>query len=147
MAHDKHVLRSKNLPNYELGLYMIIASIKSIPLRIPFQTGGKVWKMSGQPWNFLDFVLVRVEMEDGTVGWGDAFAYQCRASVHAAIEQMVAPVAIGCDHSNITPLMLEMQKKLHLFGRYGITMFAVSGLDIVLWDAAAKSGNMPLCRL
>jgi len=126
---------------------MIIADVQSIPLRIPFQTGGKAWEMSGQAWNFLDTVLVRVEMEDGTVGWGDAFAYNCRAAVHGAVEQMVAPVVVGRDASDIAGLMAEMQQKLHLFGRYGITMFALSGLDIALWDAAAKSAGQPLCRL
>jgi len=34
-----------------------------------------------------------------------------------------------------------MQKALHLFGRYGITIFALSGLDIALWDLAAKAGG------
>ena len=63
---------------------MKIADIRPLSLRIPFQTGGKAWGVSGQDWNFLDFVLVRVELEDGAVGWGDAFGYNCRAAVHAA---------------------------------------------------------------
>ncbi len=126
---------------------MIIADVQSISLRIPFQTGGKAWELSGQSWNFLDFVLVRVEMDNGIVGWGDAFAYNCRASVHAAVEQMVAPVVVGQDASDIGRMMLDMQKKLHLFGRYGITLFALSGLDIALWDAAGKAAGQPLCRL
>lgn len=126
---------------------MIIADVRAVPLRIPFTTGGKDWEMSGQVWNFLDFVLVRVEMEDGTVGWGDAFAYHCRAAVKAAVEQMVAPLAVGRDATDISALMWEMQKRLHLFGRYGITLFALSGLDIALWDAAGKAAGLPLCRL
>jgi L-alanine-DL-glutamate epimerase-like enolase superfamily enzyme len=34
-----------------------------------------------------------------------------------------------------------------LFGRYGITMFAISGLDIALWDLAARLKGVPLHRL
>ena len=40
-----------------------------------------------------------------------------------------------------------MQRNLHLFGRYGITMFAISGLDIALWDLAAKIKGVPLHQL
>ena len=60
--------------------------------------------VSGQDWNFLDFVVVRVEMEDGTVGWGDAFAYNCRAAVHATVREMIAPVVIGRDASGISEI-------------------------------------------
>lgn len=42
--------------------------------------------------------------------------------------------------------MEQIQRNLHLFGRYGITMFAISGLDIALWDLAAKVKGVPLHR-
>ena len=43
--------------------------------------------------------------------------------------------------------MEQIQRNLHLFGRYGITMFAISALDIALWDLAAKAKGVPLHRL
>jgi L-alanine-DL-glutamate epimerase-like enolase superfamily enzyme len=43
--------------------------------------------------------------------------------------------------------MLELQKTLHNYGRYGQTLFALSGLDIALWDIAAKAAGVPLHRL
>jgi len=43
--------------------------------------------------------------------------------------------------------MEQIQRNLHLFGRYGITMFALSGLDIALWDLAARRRSEPLHRL
>lgn len=101
----------------------------------------------GAAWNMLDTVLVRVETDSGIVGWGEAFSYHCRQAVQAAVEHMVAPLVIGRDASDINALMYELQRKLHLWGRYGITMFALSGLDIALWDIAAKAAGMPLYRL
>ena len=126
---------------------MKIADIRSVPLEIPFSSGGPTWELSGQQWKNLDSVLVRVEMDDGTVGWGDAFAYHCREAVHAALEKMVAPIALGRDARDISALMTDLQRRLHLFGRYGVTMFALSGLDIALWDAAGKAAGLPLCKL
>ena len=62
---------------------------------------------------------------------------------------MIAPQARGLevpDAAGISAFMEQIQRNLHLFGRYGITMFAISGLDIALWDLAAAKG-VPLRRL
>jgi L-alanine-DL-glutamate epimerase-like enolase superfamily enzyme len=60
---------------------------------------------------------------------------------------MIAPRVIGRDAGDIARLSYELQQALHLHGRYGITIFALSGLDIALWDIAAKAANLPLHRL
>ena len=63
---------------------------------------------------------------------------------------MIAPQARGLeapDAAGIPAFMERIQRKLHLFGRYGITMFAISGLDIALWDLAARVEGEPLHRL
>ena len=65
----------------------------------------------------------------------------------AAIEDMVAPLVIDREVGQIPDFMRELQQVLHLFGRYGITMFALSGLDIALWDIAAKAAVKSLGRL
>ena len=57
---------------------------------------------------------------------------------------MVCPLVIGKEMTDIAAFTLDLQKKLHIWGRYGITMFAISGLDIALWDLAAKQAGVSL---
>jgi L-alanine-DL-glutamate epimerase-like enolase superfamily enzyme len=64
-----------------------------------------------------------------------------------AIDELIAPLCIGQDARQIAPLMLEVQKKLHVFGRGGALMYGVSAVDIALWDIAGKASNAPLYRL
>ena len=126
---------------------MIISKIDTIPLAIPFDTGAPKADFLKADWNKLNVLLVRVETDDGLVGFGEAFSYNCMGAVKAAVDEMVAPVVLGKSAANIAGLMHDLHHAMHLFGRYGITMFAISGLDIALWDLAGKAAGLPLHRL
>ena len=65
----------------------------------------------------------------------------------AAVNDMVAPRAVGHDAADIAGLHAKLQRDLHIFGRFGITAFAISGLDIALWDLAGKTAGVPAHRL
>jgi D-galactarolactone cycloisomerase len=126
---------------------MKITRVEAVPLSIPFAYGGEAVRFGGGTWRRLDFCLVRVETDGGAVGWGEAFSYSCRRPVAAAVNDMIAPRAIGHDAADIAGLHAKLQRDLHLFGRYGITVFALSGLDIALWDLAGKAVGKPLYEL
>ncbi len=126
---------------------MKIATVEAIPLDIPFTHGGKPFGWGGQAWTRLSILLVRVETESGLVGYGEAFSYSCRRAVQAALEDMIAPLAVGSDAGDIGALNQRVQRELHLQGRHGLTIFALSGLDIALWDIAGKAAGLPLHRL
>ena len=126
---------------------MKISRIDTIPLAIPHEHGGPPPTWGGQPWEALNILLVRVETADGMIGWGEAFSYNCMPAVQAVVDTTVAPILIGRDATDITSLMRELQQALHLFGRYGITMFGISAIDIALWDLAAKRAGIPLGQL
>ncbi len=126
---------------------MIITGVEAVPLAIPFRYGAEGWKLGSSGWKALDFCLVRVETDAGLVGWGESFSYSCRRAVAAAVRDMIAPIAIGKSCAQIGEIHAEIQKRLHIFGRFGITAFALSGLDIALWDLAGKSAGKPLHAL
>lgn len=125
-----------------------IKSVDVIPLRIPFEDGSdRSPGLMPTKWTELDFALVRVETSDGVVGWGDGFAYACRRATVAAIEDLVAPQVVGQEIGDLVEFNRALQKRLHLHGRYGITMFAISAIDIALWDIAAKQKDVSLAHL
>src|SRR6476660_3361220 len=128
---------------------MIIAGIEAIPLPILFKAGTKsdasAWGDSNLP--AADSLLVKVTTDRGLVGWGEAFGFRTVASAKLAIDQLIAPLCVGQDATRIESLMLEVNKKLHVFGRGGALAFAISAVDIALWDVVGKAATMPLCRL
>jgi L-alanine-DL-glutamate epimerase-like enolase superfamily enzyme len=95
----------------------------------------------------VDSLLVRVTTDDGLEGWGEAFGFRAVDSAKLAIETLIAPIFIGQDATRIRPLVLEVQKKLHIFGRGGVFAYGMSAVEIALWDIAGKAAKAPVCRL
>ena len=126
---------------------MKIARIYRQSVKVPYTYGGSHKGEGLRNWTTNNILLVRVETDSGLVGWGEAFCYGCTDAVKAALHNMIAPLAIGQDARDIAGLSYDLQQKLHLFGRYGATMFALSGIDLALWDIAGKLANQPLHRL
>lgn len=129
---------------------MEITDVRAHHIRIPYDAGVASFRQGASAISALDMVLVEVTTDSGLTGWGDAFAYVCPRTTRSAVEEMIAPQARGLkvpDAAGIPAAMEQIQRNLHLFGRYGITMFAISGLDIALWDLAAQVKGVPLHRL
>jgi D-galactarolactone cycloisomerase len=126
---------------------MKIVDVRTYTLDIPFDFGGPEGGWGPSAWKQLTTLLVRVETQSGLVGWGEAFGYSCADAVRHVIEQLVTPALIGRDAADIAGISRHLQQSLHLFGRYGITMFAISGIDIALWDIAGKAAGRPLNHL
>src|SRR3954469_19362643 len=129
---------------------MKITDVRAHHIRIPYDAGVASFRQGASAITALDMVMVEVTTDAGLTGWGDAFAYVCPRTTRSAVEEMIAPQARGLevpDAAGIPAVMEQIQRNLHLFGRYGITMFAISGLDIALWDLAARVKGVPLHRL
>ena len=129
---------------------MRIKEITPICIHLPFEHGAKKTKFHGQDWNKLEFVLVKVLMDNGAIGWGEAFGYVSWKSVQVTIETMIKPSLIGKEINNVEDihnLSQDIQKTLHIFGRYGITIYAISGVEIALWDALGKEKDLPIHKL
>ena len=128
---------------------MKITGIETIEVRIPYTAGGasqtSAW--GGKEWQTADALLVKVSTDAGVTGWGEAFGYNVIPATRAVVNEMIAPICIGADASDVESLMLDLQRKLHIFGRGGPVIYALSGLDSALWDIAGKSTDQSLYRM
>src|SRR6202163_3111537 len=129
---------------------MLITNVRAHHVRIPYDAGVASFRQGAAAIAALDMIIVEVSTDAGLTGWGDAFGYVSPRTTAMAVDEMIAPQARGLevpDAEGIPDFMDRIQRNLHLFGRYGITMFAISGLDIALWDLAARAKGVPLHRL
>jgi L-alanine-DL-glutamate epimerase-like enolase superfamily enzyme len=128
---------------------MIITGIETFPLRIPVKPGVKsdaaAWGDKNLP--AADSLLVKVMTDQGLTGWGEAFGFRAVGSAKLAIDELIAPLCIGQDATRIAPLMLRIQKRLHIFGRAGPLFYGLSAVDVALWDIAGKAAGAPVSRL
>lgn len=124
-----------------------IDSIEIIPLAIPFTHAGPPTGFGGTVWTKANYLLLKVTTSDGLTGWGEAFGYNVIPATRAALETIIKPQVIGKPSEDISALMDALERPLHIFGRSGPVQYALSGLDIALWDIAGKRAGMSVARL
>ncbi len=127
---------------------MKISKVEPILISVPYDRGGgPVPKADAVPWRNMDTLLIRVETSDGITGWGEAFGFGACVTTQTATTKLVGPLAIGRDAGDVAALMDDLARKLHNYGRNGPVSFALSGLDIALWDIAGQVAGEPLYRM
>ncbi len=94
-------------------------------------------------------MLVRVEMDDGVVGWGEAITMWPESSraAKAIVEGGLRPLLLGRDPRDTYAIWLAMKEQSWWYGHGGIVNFAVSALDIALWDLKGKALGVPRHQL
>jgi L-alanine-DL-glutamate epimerase-like enolase superfamily enzyme len=90
-------------------------------------------------------LLVEVETDGGVTGIGEAgLGGGVTANV---IDKVLAPLLVGQDPLLIEAHWQKMFATTRQFGRRGVVMNAISGIDIALWDIAGKVAKLPVYKL
>ena len=93
-------------------------------------------------------VLVKVTTKSGCVGWGESYAIVAPGAIGEIITDLLGPLCIGRDARDPMPLHEDLYDTMRVRGFIsGYFVDALAGLDIAVWDAAAKLADLPLSRM
>jgi len=94
-----------------------------------------------------DFVLVRVELADGTVGYGEAFHGHAGTAVAEIVNTTMQDVVVGRRADEMLAVREETRDRFLVASGMGGFIFALSGVDIAMWDAYGRSEGKPVWQL
>ncbi|MCG2591506.1 L-rhamnonate dehydratase [Ramlibacter sp. XY19] len=94
---------------------------------------------------FHSWTVVEIETDDGIVGLGNVAL--APAIAKAIIDEYLTPLVVGQDPWDYEYLWQRMYRATHAWGRKGITMAAISAVDLAIWDILGKSVNKPVFKL
>ncbi len=121
---------------------MKIRRIEPIAVRIPMK---KPVVMAGVEIRMAENVLVRVEADDGSVGWGEAASAPTMTG--ETIESMLAaiaylsPAVLGQAADDIGRILAVLDARM--YGNYG----AKAAIEIALHDLIGRAASRPACEL
>ena len=80
-------------------------------------------------------ILVRIDTDDGLSGYGVGGGGA--AGIHV-VQTVLREVLIGANAEDVEGLWDAMYRHTAAYGRKGIAMMAISGVDLALWDLRGK---------
>ncbi len=96
----------------------------------------------------FDLITATVGCSDGSTGTGYTYTGgRGGRAVHSLIEHDLAPMLVGADPTDVEGLNEQMGWHLHYVGRGGLVSFAISAVDIALWDRRCLALAQPLSHV
>lgn len=103
--------------------------------------------MHGEMTHF-EVVMVKITSEEGLEGIGYTYTIgEGGAAIRSLIDEAIKPLLLYEEAVRIEHLWEKMWWKLHYIGRGGLVSFAISAVDIALWDLRGKMAGQPLWKL
>lgn len=96
----------------------------------------------------FELITATILLEDGTEGTGYTYTGgRGGQAILAMIQSDLVPFLIGQSADDLSSVYDGMQRHIHYVGRGGVASFAISAIDIALWDCQGKQRGEPLWRM
>ena len=119
-----------------------IALVRAFSLRVPLPEPYGWARGRGAA---RETTLVQLVTDDGIEGWGECIGPP--AVVQAAVIDFFAPLVLGQNPLQTDPLWDKLWQAALPYGRRGVLIGALSGIDMALWDLKGKVLGLPLSVL
>lgn len=139
-----------------------IREVRAIWLRCPIEPDAQATSDFGAMETFST-VIVRITTEDGQVGHGETKAAGGSVSINHALRAMIelelGPQLAGLDARDINACWERLYNGVRAgyardrgrafpaLGRRGLTLCAIAGIDLALWDLVGRSLGVPAWQL
>ena len=141
---------------------MRISHVEAWWVRVPIESGRQHRSDFGQITTF-DAAILRIETDDGLVGWGEGKNAAGSAGEYGALVHLlnheIGPRLVGRDPRDVGVIWEMLYNgardqsaaraghAMPVLARRGLTLAAISAVDIALWDILGKSLGVPIWRL
>ncbi|WP_282134250.1 mandelate racemase/muconate lactonizing enzyme family protein [Seonamhaeicola maritimus] len=95
----------------------------------------------------FELVTVTITLEDGSEGTGYTYTGGKGGNAIKAMVDNDFAVLVGMDGTDIDGIYDFLEWHIHYVGRGGIASFAISAVDIALWDIKCKKAGLPLWKM
>ncbi|MBU2950827.1 mandelate racemase/muconate lactonizing enzyme family protein [Tamlana agarivorans] len=96
----------------------------------------------------FELVTVTITLEDGSEGTGYTYTGgKGGFAIKAMVEHDFTEALIGKDGTDVEGIYDFLEWHIHYVGRGGIASFAISAVDIALWDIRCKKAGQPLWKM
>ena len=102
------------------------------------------WRWLGPFSNLPGEIVVEIKTDQGIIGYGLGGGGGAGAYI---IEHHLSDLLLGTNPLNIEMLWDQMYSSMLLYGRRGLGIMALSGVDLALWDIAGKHAGLPVHKL
>jgi L-alanine-DL-glutamate epimerase-like enolase superfamily enzyme len=117
---------------------MRITDVRPVLLTHPYGT---------EPSGRRSACFVEVETDAGIVGVGETYAGVYVPEVAAAIVELFKPLVVGQDPTSPEAVYRIAYRATSYFGRTGLTVMVLSGIENALWDIAGQAQGVPVHAL
>ena len=126
---------------------MRIIELKAYPVSVPVPEEKQVRIGIGRMIK-RDAVVVRVETEDGIIGYGESHHGRCPGAVAHLVNTTLSDLVTGMDAADVVGIWSKIYKmQLGSHGMGAACCLAMSGIDMALWDIRGKAVNWPVYRM
>ncbi|MFK7755181.1 MAG: mandelate racemase/muconate lactonizing enzyme family protein [Sedimentitalea sp.] len=96
----------------------------------------------------FQLITATITLEDGSTGTGYTYTGgRGGTAILAMVRDDLAPFLVGQDGADVEALYEAMQWHVHYVARGGVASFAISAVDIALWDLRGHATAQPLWQM